>query len=95
MWTTQTIALNKSLNQEAQAAIDTKEPKVNIWDGDSLDDSISRMTFGEQGRPVGHGSAEKQSNEHRPSSSAPPSRAIRETRPRRTSCQSSESPLAL
>ncbi len=79
MWTTQTIALNNSLNQEAQAAIDTKEPMVNIWDGDSLDDSISRMTIGEPGRPVGHGSAEKQSNEDRPSSSAPVSGDTRDS----------------
>lgn len=46
MWTTQTIALNNSLNVDAQAAIDAKEPKISIWDGDSIEESMSRVTIG-------------------------------------------------
>jgi hypothetical protein len=39
----QTIQLNAQLNAEAQTAIDGKEPKVNIWDIDRLESSMSKL----------------------------------------------------
>ncbi|KAK5032520.1 hypothetical protein LTS07_003928 [Exophiala sideris] len=39
----QTIALNNSLNRQAQADIDAKEPKVNIWDDDALSAAMSQV----------------------------------------------------
>ncbi|PMD12632.1 hypothetical protein NA56DRAFT_478568 [Hyaloscypha hepaticicola] len=41
----QTIALNASLNAEAQRAIDAKEPKFNIWEVDQLESSMSNMNL--------------------------------------------------
>lgn len=41
----QTIALNNSLNHEAQANIDAKEPKINIWDDEALDAAMSRVSI--------------------------------------------------
>jgi hypothetical protein len=41
----QTIALNNNLNNEAQANIDAKEPKMNIWDDESLDTAMSRVSI--------------------------------------------------
>ena len=41
----QTIDLNNQLNREAQASIDAKEPKMNIWDDDQLDTSMSKMSI--------------------------------------------------
>jgi len=41
----QTIQLNASLNAEAQAAIDAKEPPFNIWKADQLESSMSNMTM--------------------------------------------------
>ena len=63
----QTIQLNASLNAEAQAAIDAKEPSSNIWEIDQLDTSMSNMTIttassgqvGDEKRSVEKGSAEK------------------------------------
>lgn len=49
IWTNQTIALNNSLNQQAQAAIDAKEPAVNIWDDSTLEQSMSRLTTVDDG----------------------------------------------
>ena len=49
IWITQTIALNKKLNEEAQAAIDAKEPKVNIWQDDTMETSMSRMSMSQNG----------------------------------------------
>ena len=40
----QTIALNNSLNKEAQANIDAREPKVNIWDDKILENTMSRLS---------------------------------------------------
>jgi hypothetical protein len=42
----QTISLNNSLNAEAQAAIDAKEPTINIWEIDQLDSSMAKLNFG-------------------------------------------------
>jgi hypothetical protein len=39
----QTIQLNAQLNQEAQAAINAKEPRFNIWEVDSLASSMSNL----------------------------------------------------
>jgi hypothetical protein len=63
----QTIQLNASLNAEAQAAIDAKEPRFNIWEVDQLDDSMSNMSIAtasssrvdDKKRPIEKGSAEK------------------------------------
>ena len=41
----QTIALNNRLNAEAQAKIDAREPKVNIWDEEALDTAISQLSL--------------------------------------------------
>ena len=41
----QTIALNKGLNNEAQASIDAREPKVNIWDDGALNVAMSRLSI--------------------------------------------------
>ena len=41
----QTIQLNAALNAEAQAAIDAKEPRFNMWEIDQLDSSMSNMTI--------------------------------------------------
>ncbi len=40
----QTISLNNSLNAEAQANIDAREPKVNIWDDGALDAAMSQLS---------------------------------------------------
>jgi hypothetical protein len=42
----QTIALNNSLNTEAQASIDAKEPRVNIWDDGALGAAMSQLNIG-------------------------------------------------
>lgn len=41
----QTIALNASLNAQAQAAIDAQEPKFNIWAVDQLEAEMSKMAI--------------------------------------------------
>jgi hypothetical protein len=41
----QTIQLNNALNAEAQASIEAKEPKANIWDDSSLDARISQLSI--------------------------------------------------
>jgi len=51
----QTITLNNSLNAEAQASIDAREPKVNIWDDGALDAAMSQLsitTANEQKRSI-------------------------------------------
>ncbi|TVY27212.1 hypothetical protein LHYA1_G004663 [Lachnellula hyalina] len=64
----QTIALNAALNQEAQSSIDAKEPRINIWNIEQLESSMSKMTLAtdsssqadeEEEPPVEKGSAEK------------------------------------
>lgn len=40
----QTIALNNSLNKEAQANIDSREPKFSIWDDENLEKAVSRLS---------------------------------------------------
>jgi hypothetical protein len=63
----QTIQLNATLNAEAQRDIDAKEPRINIWETDQLESSMSNMTLAsdsssqvdEKGRQVEKGSAEK------------------------------------
>ncbi|EXJ77532.1 hypothetical protein A1O3_09759 [Capronia epimyces CBS 606.96] len=40
----QTIALNNSLNVEAQAKIDAREPRINIWDDGALDARMSQLS---------------------------------------------------
>jgi hypothetical protein len=64
----QTIQLNATLNAEAQAAIDAKEPSINIWEIDQLESSMSNMAIatatassaqsGDTKQPVEKGSAE-------------------------------------
>lgn len=42
----QTIQLNNSLNHQAQASIDAKEPRINIWDnGDDVNTTMSNMSI--------------------------------------------------
>jgi len=48
IWIGQTISLNNSLNRDAQAAIDAKEPKVDIWNDTPLDPAMSRMSLNEE-----------------------------------------------
>jgi hypothetical protein len=54
----QTIQLNAALNAEAQAAINAKEPKHNIWHVDQLDNSMSNLTIDE--KPSGKADEKKQ-----------------------------------
>lgn len=42
----QTIALNNSLNVEAQASIDAREPNINIWDDGAPDSLMSQLSIG-------------------------------------------------
>lgn len=51
----QTIALNASLNKEAQRNVDAKEPKISIWETDDVNGAMSSMTLG----PEKSGKAEK------------------------------------
>ncbi|KAG0645420.1 hypothetical protein D0Z07_8539 [Hyphodiscus hymeniophilus] len=73
----QTIQLNATLNKEAQAAIDAKEPSFNIWEMDQLDASMSNLSMASSGpsdekkRPVEKPSAS--SNEKRQSIAGPSS----------------------
>ncbi|KAE8451087.1 hypothetical protein EG329_004759 [Mollisiaceae sp. DMI_Dod_QoI] len=63
----QSIQLNAALNAEAQANIDAREPKYNIWDVDQLDSSMSNLTINttsssqvdEKKRPTEKGSTGK------------------------------------
>ncbi|KAI5240551.1 hypothetical protein E4T43_05977 [Aureobasidium subglaciale] len=41
----QTIALNNSLNHDAQAKVDAMEPKHSIWDDKALDTAMSQVTL--------------------------------------------------
>ncbi|KAN0106717.1 hypothetical protein V8E51_009593 [Hyaloscypha variabilis] len=76
----QTIELNAALNAEAQRDIDSKEPRVNLWEAEKLESSISNMTLeddqvddkkrpvDEKGYPVEKGSAGKRQSIAGPSS---------------------------
>ena len=63
----QTIQLNAALNAEAQAAVNSMEPRVNIWEIEELDSSMSNMTIAtasssqidDKRRPAEKESAEK------------------------------------
>lgn len=58
----QTIALNASLNEEAQAAVDAKEPRMNIWQMDELESSMLNMNIvsaDNKDRPSDNRSSEK------------------------------------
>lgn len=46
----QTISLNNSLNKDAQANIDAKEPKYSIWDDNALERAMSNIAIGEKKR---------------------------------------------
>ncbi|RFU32796.1 hypothetical protein B7463_g3566, partial [Scytalidium lignicola] len=73
----ETIHVNNILNREAQASIDAKEPKINIWDDSELNGAMSNMTIatdGDQKRPV-----EKASSEKRQKITAHPSNENAET----------------
>ena len=47
----QTIALNNSLNREAQANIDGREPNANIWAENPLETAISQLSIDDKKRP--------------------------------------------
>lgn len=70
----QTIQLNTTLNAEAQAAIDAKEPSMNIWEIDQIDSSMSKMSLassqGDDKKPLAKGSSEKRLSVAGPSSSS-------------------------
>lgn len=71
----QTIQLNNTLNREAQASIDLKEPKVSIWVDSELDAAMSNMTTaGDQKRRD-----EKASDEKRQGITVPPTNDNGET----------------
>jgi hypothetical protein len=64
----QTIALNNSLNAEAQASIDAREPKVNIWDDGTLNAAMSQLSIAaanDKKRPI-KAFAKKFPNEKQP-----------------------------
>ncbi|TAQ86452.1 hypothetical protein B7494_g5226 [Chlorociboria aeruginascens] len=64
----QTIQLNATLNAKAEAAINAKEPQLNIWEIDKLESSMSSMAIaeapsdqiGDKKGPVERKSSEKQ-----------------------------------
>jgi hypothetical protein len=65
----QTIDLNNSLNREAQANIDAREPKYNIWDDDPLELTMSNLAVTDK-RPANDvttkpSQSEKRSDEKR------------------------------
>jgi len=49
----QVIDLNNSLNKEAQANVDAREPKFSIWDDDAavLDKAMSQIALGDKKKP--------------------------------------------
>ncbi|OQN97866.1 hypothetical protein B0A48_16177 [Cryoendolithus antarcticus] len=47
----QTIDLNNKLNREAQANVDSKEPKVNVWDDDALQSAIAGLSVTDEKKP--------------------------------------------
>lgn len=48
----QTIALNNSLNEQAQANVDAKEPDHDIWSDNALETALSKMAVSDSKRPV-------------------------------------------
>lgn len=58
----QTIELNNALNRQAQDSIDAQEPKHDIWDDRSLEAAVSKLTIGDQKRPVATPSDAKRSS---------------------------------
>jgi hypothetical protein len=48
----QTIDLNNSLNREAQANIDAKEPKHSIWNDDPVETAMSKLSVTDSKRPL-------------------------------------------
>lgn len=48
----QTISLNNALNKEAQASVDSKEPRHSIWDDHALDRAMSNIALGEKKKPL-------------------------------------------
>lgn len=73
----QTIQLNARLNAEAQSQIDAMEPSINIWEVDSLDTSMSKLSVtgssgqvDEKGRPIEKPSAGKRASIAGPSTSS-------------------------
>lgn len=65
----QTIKLNASLNAEAQASIDAKEPSTNIWDTEELDSSMSNLAI--SNASTARAIDEKRRIEQRPSDAYP------------------------
>ena len=65
----QTIALNNRLNVEAQSNIDSKEPKVSIWDESAGEAAMSRLSMGPTNseKPRVQGNDEKGSGERQDS----------------------------
>lgn len=43
----QTIQLNAELNKQAQASIDAKEPRINIWNTNQLESTMSNLSIAE------------------------------------------------
>lgn len=69
----QTISLNNSLNQEAQANIDNKEPKHSIWDEKALETAMTNLNVSDDKKRASIVEAsrnEKAAPEKRPSLAA-------------------------
>lgn len=62
----QTIDLNNSLNREALAKINSREPKHSIWADNALEDAMSNLALGDKKRPV-----EKDPSQNYPNEKAP------------------------
>ncbi|KAK5121309.1 hypothetical protein LTR85_005475 [Meristemomyces frigidus] len=78
----QTITLNNALNHEAQANIDGKEPKVNIWADDAMETALADMSVSDNKRPVEKASDSKsqpvKASDEKRKSLAPPSNGTAE-----------------
>src|SRR5258708_38681416 len=55
----QTIHLNAILNEKAQADVNAIEPKVNVWEVDQLESSLSNLSINSAGPAQADGKSAK------------------------------------
>ncbi|TKA82607.1 hypothetical protein B0A55_01387 [Friedmanniomyces simplex] len=72
----QSISLNNSLNKEAQANIDGREPKLNIWDEKILETAMANLTV--NGKNINYEKAPVSRPEEKRQDSSPAVQAIAE-----------------
>ena len=82
----QTIALNNSLNRDAQASIDGKEPKHSIWEEDVLETAMSNLEVGDRKKSLANlgqpAQGDKSTGEKRQSIAAPAQENLSVERPK-------------